>query len=62
MTKDTNKDLFTVDEVAKQLRVDPTTVRRWIKSGALSAIVLPKRGDREVLRIRRVDVEDLLGK
>ena len=27
-------DLLTVREVAKQLRVDDTTVRRWIKNGA----------------------------
>ena len=31
-------DLLTVREVAIQLRVDDTTVRRWIKNGALEAI------------------------
>ena len=36
-------DLLTVREVAKQLRVDDTTVRRWIKNGALEAITLPHR-------------------
>jgi len=34
-------DLLTVREVAKQLRVDDTTVRRWIKNGVLEAITLP---------------------
>ena len=37
-------ELLTVREVAKRLRVDDTTVRRWIKSGALGAITLPHRG------------------
>ena len=31
-------DLLTVREVANQLRVDDTTVRRWIKNGILEAI------------------------
>ncbi len=39
-------DLLTVREVAKQLRVDDTTVRRWIKNGVLEAISLPHRGTR----------------
>ncbi len=37
-------ELLTVSEVAKQLRVDDTTVRRWIKTGILEAITLPHRG------------------
>jgi len=45
-------DLLTVREVAKQLRVDDTTVRRWIKNGALEAITLPHRGTRQAYRIR----------
>src|SRR5579875_1812041 len=32
-------ELLTVSEVAQRLRVDDTTVRRWIKSGALEAIL-----------------------
>ena len=28
-------ELLTVSEVAKILRVDDTTVRRWVKQGAL---------------------------
>jgi hypothetical protein len=34
-------DLLTVQEVAKILKVDPTTVKRWVKLGALEAIALP---------------------
>jgi excisionase family DNA binding protein len=30
--------VFTVDEVAHQLRVDARTVRKWIRSGELPAI------------------------
>ncbi len=44
-------ELRTVHEVAQHLRVDDTTVRRWIKNGALDAIRLPKRGKREGYRI-----------
>ena len=43
---DSIEDLLTVREVAEQLRVDDTTVRRWIKNGVLSAITLPHRGAR----------------
>ena len=53
-------ELLTVREVAKQLRVDDTTVRRWIKNGVLEAITLPHRGQRQAYRIRRSTLEALL--
>ena len=53
-------DLLTVREVAKQLRVDDTTVRRWIKNGVLEAITLPHRGARQAYRIRRSTLDSLL--
>ena len=53
-------DLLTVREVAQQLRVDDTTVRRWIKNGVLEAITLPHRGARQAYRIRRSTLEALL--
>nr|BBH91854.1 hypothetical protein KTA_00530 [Thermogemmatispora argillosa] len=53
-------DLLTVREVARQLRVDDTTVRRWIKTGMLEAITLPHRGRRQAYRIRRATLEALL--
>jgi len=53
-------ELLTVREVAKQLRVDDTTVRRWIKNGVLEAITLPHRGTRQAYRIRRSTLEALL--
>jgi len=55
-----DSDLLTVREVAKRLRVDDTTVRRWIKNGVLDAITLPHRGTRQAYRIRRSTLERLL--
>lgn len=52
--------LLTVHEVAQQLRVDDTTVRRWIKSGALEAVTLPHRGKRQAYRIRKKSLENIL--
>lgn len=53
-------ELLTVREVAKKLRVDDTTVRRWIKSGALEAVTLPHRAKRQAYRIRRSTMDKLL--
>ena len=53
-------ELLTVHEVARQLRVDDTTVRRWIKNGVLEAITLPHRGARQAYRIRRSTLDALL--
>jgi len=55
-----NDELRTVREVARRLRVDDTTVRRWIKNGALEAISLPHRGKRQAYRIRRSTLDTLL--
>lgn len=52
-------ELLTVHEVAKQLRVDDTTVRRWIKTGILEAITLPHKGRRQAYRVRRSTIDDL---
>jgi len=53
-------DLLTIREVARQLRVDDTTVRRWIKNGVLEAIVLPHGGARQAYRVRRSTLDALL--
>lgn len=53
-------DLLTVREVAIRLRVDDTTVRRWIKNGSLDAITLPHSGARAAYRVRRVTLDTLL--
>ena len=60
MTEETREELLTVREVARRLRVDDTTVRRWIKSGALEAITLPHRGKRQAYRIKRSTLDKLL--
>lgn len=54
-------DLLTVHEVAHHLRVDDTTVRRWIKSGAMEAIMLPHRGKRRGYRVKKSTLDALLG-
>jgi excisionase family DNA binding protein len=54
------EELLTVREVARRLRVDDTTVRRWIKSGALEAITLPHRGRRQAYRVKKSTLDRLL--
>lgn len=61
MANESKEELLTVREVARRLRVDDTTVRRWIKSGALEAITLPHRGKRQAYRIKSATLENLLG-
>lgn len=51
MTQD-NDGLLTVHEVAQKLRVDDTTVRRWIKNSALDALSLPHVGKRCAYRVK----------
>ena len=54
-------ELLTVSEVAKILRVDDTTVRRWVKQGAMDAVVLPHVNARQAYRIKRETLERLTG-
>lgn len=54
------EELLTVQEVADRLRVNEATVRRWIKNGSLVAIKLPHRGKREIYRVRRSTLNDVL--
>lgn len=46
-------DLLTVEEVARQLRVSPTTVRAWLVQGRLRGFKLTPK----VWRIRREDFQ-----
>jgi excisionase family DNA binding protein len=59
-TLEDENDLLTVHEVAKKVRVDDTTVRRWIKNGALDAVGLPHVGKRCAYRVKRSVIEALL--
>jgi excisionase family DNA binding protein len=54
------EELLTVREVARRLRVDDTTVRRWIKNGSLEAITLPHKGKRSAYRVKKSTMDKLL--
>lgn len=54
-------ELLTIAEVADILRVDNTTVRRWVKQGTFEAVVLPHVNERQAYRIKRETVDKLLG-
>lgn len=49
--------LLTLNEVAITMKVSESTVRRWIRSGSLSAYKVGQRGQ---LRIRENDLERFL--
>jgi len=53
-------DLLTIHEVAKRLRVDDTTVRRWINNGVLDAVTLPHLGKRRGYRVKKTTLDTLL--
>jgi excisionase family DNA binding protein len=54
-------ELLTVAEVANILRVDDTTVRRWVKQGALEAVTLPHVNARQAYRIKRETLNRVMG-
>ena len=60
MAEERREELLTVREVARLLRVDDTTVRRWIKNGILEAITLPHHGKRQAYRIKKSTLDALL--
>jgi excisionase family DNA binding protein len=60
MEQEQREVLLTVQEVARTLRVDDTTVRRWIKTGVLEAVVLPHQGTRQAYRVKKTTVDALL--
>jgi excisionase family DNA binding protein len=53
-------ELLTAKEVARLLRVDDTTVRRWIKEGTLQAVSLPHVGKRQQYRVHSRTVQHIL--
>ncbi len=61
MTGEQVERLLTVREVGRILRVDDTTVRRWIKAKTLDAIMLPHKGKRTPYRIKESTLVKLLG-
>ena len=55
-----DNSLLTVNEISEVLRVNPTTVRRWIKSGALGAVSLPHANKRCAYRVKKETLKKLL--
>ncbi len=53
-----DQEYLTPKEVAKQLRVKATTVRRWIATGALEAETI-REGRRNRHRIKKAIIETL---
>ena len=53
---DSQEEYLTPGEVAKRLRVDRTTVQRWIRTGALEAKVI-QRGSRHRFLIPKAAIE-----
>jgi len=53
-------ELLTVHEVARRLRVDDTTVRRWISTGILEAIALPHSRKRRAYRVKQSTLTKML--
>lgn len=51
-------NLLTVGELADQLKVDDSTVRRWIGNGSLDAVELPHVNERVVYRISENTLEN----
>lgn len=60
MGEEKREELLTVGEVAHRLRVDDTTVRRWIKSGTLEAVTLPHKGKRQAYRVKQSTLDTLM--
>jgi excisionase family DNA binding protein len=59
-TENKEDHLLTIAEVAKRLRVDATTVRRWINSGTLEAVSLPHLNKRQSYRVKQSTISALL--
>ncbi len=54
-------EFYTLEEVAKELRVNPRTVMRWLKSGQLKGYKLGD-GKTSLLRIPATEVKKFLDK
>jgi excisionase family DNA binding protein len=57
MLMDKPPELLTVAEIASELRVDPESVRRWLRDRKLAGINLGKRPG---WRVRREDLDHFI--
>jgi excisionase family DNA binding protein len=62
MTNEGQDTLLMIREVAKALRVDTTTVRRWVAQGMMEAVILPHSGKRQAYRIKQSTLDAILAK
>jgi excisionase family DNA binding protein len=53
-----NGELLTVQEVAERLKMNPETVRRWLRQGKLRGYLLG--GDRSGYRVAQDDLEEFI--
>lgn len=57
--------VYTVEDVARRLRVDSTSVRRWCTTGVLTEgrdfFVLPHAGKRRVIRFTQEQFDRIVG-
>ena len=53
-----NGELLTVQQVAERLKVNPETVRRWLRSGQLRGYLLG--GDRAGYRVAADDLDTFI--
>lgn len=60
ITIEPTEDLLTIHEVAMKLRVDDTTVRRWINNGVLDAVTLPHVSKRKGYRVKASTLNNVL--
>ncbi len=60
MKSNVDDEYLRPSEVAAMVRKNPTTIRRWIKTGLLPAARLPGHPDKANYLIRREDVLKLL--
>lgn len=60
ITVEPTENLLTIREVAKALRVDDTTVRRWINMGAMEAVSLPHVRTRKQYRVKESTLNAML--
>lgn len=54
-------EFYTLEEVAKELRVNPRTIMRWLKSGQLKGYKLGN-SQTSLLRISKAEVNKFLEK